>query len=155
MITDFDKLNEEEVEVMMKVPLLVSILIAGADNEIDNSEIKKAVDISRSKQIRARKSLLDFYQEVGENFEDKLKILIQQYPVSSEKRNPVIIDELEDVNEILPKLDKQFATEFYESVKDIAKKVAEASGGVLGYMSIGYEESKLIDLKMIKDPASY
>jgi len=155
MIADFEKLNEEEVEAMMKVPLLVSILIAGADNEIDNSEIKKAVDVSRSKQIRARKSLLDFYQEVGENFEDKLKILIQQYPVSSEQRNPVIIDELEGINSILPKLDKQFSSEFYASIKDIAKKVAEASGGVLGYMSIGYEESKLIDLKMIKDPASY
>ena len=155
MITDFEKLNEEEVEAMLKVPLLVSILIAGADNEIDNSEIKKAVDISRSKQIRARKSLLDFYQEVGENFEDKLKILIQQYPLKADERNPLIIDELEKVNDILPRLDKQFSTEFYESIKDIAKKIAEASGGVLGYMAIGYEESKLVDLKMIKDPTSY
>ena len=155
MITDFEKLNEEEVELMLKVPLLVSILIAGADNEIDNSEVKKAVDISKSKQIRARKNLSDFYQEVGENFEDKLKVLIQQYPVSSEQRNPIIVDELEKVNTILPKLDSQFASQFYESVKDIAKKVAEESGGVLGYMAIGYEESKLIDLKMIKDPSSY
>jgi hypothetical protein len=155
MITDFDKLSDEEIEVMLKAPLMVSILIAGADNEIDNSEIKKAVDISKSKQIRARKNLLDFYSEVGENFEDKLKILIQQYPMGSKERNPAIIDELELVNNILPKLDKQFAVEFYESIKDIAKKVAEASGGVLGYMSIGYEESKLVDLKMIKDPATY
>lgn len=155
MIADFEKLNEEEVEAMLKVPLLVSILIAGADNEIDNSEIKKAVDISRSKQTRARKSLLDFYQELGDNFEDKLKILIHQYPGSSEQRNPIIIDELEKVNTILPKLDKKFASEYYESIKEIAKKVAEASGGVLGYMAIGYEESKLVELKMIKDPASY
>lgn len=153
MITDFEKLSEEEVEAMLKVPLLVSILIAGADNEIDNSEIKKAVDISRSKQTRARKSLLDFYVKVGENFENKLKIMIQQYPLSSEQRNPLIIDELEKVNNILPKLDKQFAIEFYESVRDIAKKIAEASGGVFGYMTIGYEESKLIELKMIKNPS--
>jgi hypothetical protein len=155
MITDFEKLSEEEIETMLKVPLLVSILIAGADNEIDNTEIKKAVDISKSKQLRARKSLLDFYAEVGDNFEDKLKIMIQQYPVGSKERNPSIIDELEGVNDILPKLDKQFAGEFYESIKDIARKVAEASGGVLGYMAIGYEESKLVDLKMIKDPATY
>lgn len=155
MITDFEKLNEEEVEVMLQVPLLVSILIAGADNEIDNSEIKKAVDISKSKQIRARKSLLDFYNEVSDNFEDKLKIMIQNFPVSAEERNPLIIDQLEKVNDILPKLDRQFAIEFYESAKDIAKKVAEASGGVLGYMAIGYEESKLIGLKMITDPATY
>ena len=154
MITDFEKLNDEEIELMLQIPLLVSILIAGADNEIDNSEIKKAVDISKSKQLRARKSLLDYYSEVSDNFEDKLKVMIQQFPVSAEERNPMIIDQLEKVNDILPKLDNQFAVEFYESVKDIAKKIAEASGGVLGYMAIGYEESKLIGLKMINDPAS-
>jgi len=155
MIADFEKLSDEEVEIMLSAPLLVSILIAGADDEIDNAEIKKAVDISRSKQLRARKNLLDYYAEVGNDFEDKLKILIQHYPTQSKERNPRIIDELGKLNDVLPRLDKQFATEFYESLKDIAKKVAEASGGVLGYMAIGYEESKLIALKMVKDPASY
>ena len=154
MISDFEKLNEEEIELMLKSPLLISILIAGADDEIDNSEVKKAVEISKYKQVRARKSLLDFYQEVGENFEDKLKILIQQYPISTKQRNVKIIDELEKLNEILPKLEKQFANEFYKSVKGIAKNIAEASGGILGYMTIGYEESKLIDLEMIKEPSA-
>ena len=59
------------------------------------------------------------------------------------------------MNEILIKLDKTLAIKFYESLKDFAKKIAEASGGVLGYMSIGYEESKLIQLKMIKDPNTF
>ena len=36
-----------------------------------------------------------------------------------------------------------------------AKQIAEASGGVFGYMAIDYEESKLIELKMIKDPAHW
>lgn len=153
MIPEFDKLSEEEVELLLKVPVIVSILIAGADNEIDNSELKKAVSISKDKQKRARVSLLDYYKEVGENFEDKLKVMIQSYPVNSQDRNPLIIDELEKLNEILPKLDVHYAIEFYESIKDIAKKIAESSGGVLGYMAIGYEESKLIGLNMIDDPS--
>jgi hypothetical protein len=52
----------------------------------------------------------------------------------------------------LKKVDRNWAVQFVESMKDIAKKVAEAAGGVFGYLSIGYEESKLIDLKMIKVP---
>ncbi|MDH5476209.1 MAG: hypothetical protein OEX22_10995 [Cyclobacteriaceae bacterium] len=153
MIPEFEKLTEEETELLLKTPILVSILIAGADNEIDKSEIKKAVSISKEKKKRARASLLDFYNEVAEHFEDKLLIMIHSFPPEAQNRNPIIIDELERLNDILPKLDRQFAIEFYESVKEIAKKIAEASGGVLGYMAVGYEESKLLELKMIDNPS--
>ena len=153
MIEQFRHLSSDEVELMIKVPVLVCILIAGADDDIDNSEIRQAVNISKLKQFKAREDLISYYQEAGRDFEDKLKILIQQLPANSMFRNPKIIEELERLNIILPKLDKKFAIEFYESIKGIAKKIAEASGGVLGYMAVGYEESKLIDLEMIKDPA--
>lgn len=152
MIDQFKVLSNEEVETMLKVPILVSILIAGADNEIDNSEIKEAVSIARLKQKKARVDLIDYYKEVAVDFEDKLKVMIQHFPAKAEERNPVIIEELEKVNDILPKLDKKFSIEFYSSIKDIAKKIAEASGGLLGYLAVGYEESKLIGLNMIKDP---
>lgn len=155
MVEELEHLDDEELELILRVPILVSILIAGADNEIDKTEVRQAVNISKAKQARARKSLIEYYQEVGDNFEDKLKVMINSYPLDAQKRNPMIIEELEKLNELLPKIEKQYAIEFYESVKDIAKKIAEASGGVLGYMAIGYEESKLIGLKMINDPSKY
>ena len=154
MIEEFKDLTSAEIETMLKVPVLVSILIAGADNDIDKSEIKQAVNISKLKQVKARPSLISYYQEAGTDFEDKLKVLIQQYPVDAGERNPMLIEELEKVNDILPKMDQKFAIVFYNSIRDIAKKIAEASGGVLGYMAVGYEESKLIGLNMIKDPST-
>ena len=153
MVEQFDNLTESEKELMFKVPILVSILIAGADNEIDKSEIKQAVNLSKLKQQKARKDLIDYFKTVGTDFEDKLKVTIQQYPVDASDRNPKIIEELERLNHILPKLDKNFAIDFYASIRDIARKIAEASGGVLGYMAVGYEESKLIGLDMIKEPS--
>ena len=152
MIEEFKHLSEEEIETMLQVPVLVSILIAGADGTIDKSEIRQAVSLSKLKQTKAREDLIDFYQEAGKDFEDKMKIMIANYPSGAPERNKKIISELEKVNEILPKLDPKFSEEFYESIKDMAKKIAEASGGVLGYMAVGYEESKLIGLDMITDP---
>lgn len=154
MIEEFKNLTPEEVEVMYKVPVLVSILIAGADNEIDRSEIKQAVNLSKIKQTKAREDLIEYYKDAGKDFEDKIKVMIQQYPSRAEERNPLIIAELEKLNSILPKLNNQFAVEFYSSIKDIAKKIAESSGGLLGYMAVGYEESKLIALHMISDPSN-
>jgi len=154
MIDEFKNLNDEEIETMLKVPVLVSILIAGADGTIDKSEIKQAVSLSRIKQTKAREDLIEFYKEAGQDFEDKMKIMIAQFPADAANRNPLIIAELKKVNDILPKLSQKFAEEFYASVKDMAKKIAEASGGVLGYMAVGYEESKLIGLDMINDPSN-
>ncbi len=152
MIPEFEILEPEEQNVMFGAPILVAILIAGADGKIDNAEMRKAISVSSMKKVKARKDLKAFYDEVSKDFEDKLKFGINKYPNDPAVRQQQIIEELEKLNDILPKLNKKFSIKYFESIKDFAKKVAEASGGVLGYMSIGYEESKLIDLKMIKNP---
>lgn len=153
MIAEFNALNNEEIETMLAVPVLVTILIAGADGQIDKSEVNEAISIAKLKQKKARVGLIDYYREVGTDFEDKLKVMIQQFPSKAEERNPIIIEELSKVNAILPKLENNFSVEFYASIKDLAKKIAESSGGILGYMAVGYEESKLIELKMINNPS--
>jgi len=155
MINYFDSLDEEEIEIMRRAPVLIAILIAGADNKIDKSEIKEALRISKYKPIKARNLLVEFYQLIGADFEYNLIEEIASLPREVRKRNPVIISELEKLNKILPKLDKKFAIQFYESMKDIAKRIAKSSGGVLGYISVDYEESKLMELKMIKSPARF
>lgn len=153
MIDEFKELSDEEVDLMLHVPVLVSILIAGADSNIDKNETKEAVSVMKLKPQKSRKSLVDYYRLAGEDFEDKLKITIHDLPSDTEERNQIIINELKKLNDIFPKLDKSFSIKFYEDIKDFAKKIAEASGGVLGFMPIGYEESKVIELSMIKDPS--
>ncbi|MDH5381937.1 MAG: hypothetical protein OEW75_13850 [Cyclobacteriaceae bacterium] len=153
MIVEFEVLEQEDIDLLLKTPLYVSILIAGADGKIDKNELNEAISLSKIKQTKARKELIEYYKEVGNHFEDKLKVLINSLPSGHEQRNKFISDELTKVGTILTKIDNHFAKELYVSLKDMAKKVAEASGGILGYMSVGYEESKFVDLKMIKDPS--
>ena len=70
MVKELGQLVASEVELMMKAPLLVCILIAGADNNIDKKEIKAAIELA--KRGKAKRSLSGYYQEVSEDFEDKL-----------------------------------------------------------------------------------
>lgn len=153
MIPEFDRLSNSEMELMLKAPILACILIAGADDHIDQSEIRGAIEVARKKQRRSQANLLEFYRYVGEDFEDKLKVVLQSYPLKAAQRNPVIVQELSELNQILPKLDKSFANGFYKSIKEIAHSIAESSGGVLGINKIGEEEAKFISLPMIKDPS--
>lgn len=153
MIPEFEPLREDEREVLLKTPVYVAILIAGADGKIDKSERKEAIEVARNKQSRSRDQLSEFYKLVGTDFEANFTKLEDELPSGTEARATAITTELRKLNFILPKVDKNFAIKFIASLKDLAKKIAEASGGVLGYLSVSYEESQLIELKMIKEPS--
>lgn len=156
MIAEFDSLSDAEVELMLKAPILVCVLVAGADNDIDKTEIREAINLAKKKSTKSRARLIEFYATVAQDFEDKLKIVIQSFPVDAAHRNPLITQELSHLNSILSKIDKSFATHFYESIKEMAQKIAESSGGMFWIKkSIGPEEAKFVGLPMIKNPATY
>jgi len=154
MIKEFEKLKDHETELLFKAPFLVCILIAGADGTIDRKEIKGAISFAQRKHMKAS-FITPYFEELAQDFEDKLKILIQSYPYESTQRNPLIISELAEINRIWPKLSKQFSMEFYDTLKDIASGIASSSGGLLGMNSIGAEEAKYLQLSMIRDPATH
>lgn len=153
MISYFSMLSEDEQQLMFRTPVLVSILIAGADDKFDKREINKSVNLAKSKLTNSREILREYYKLASEDFEARLTDEIDSLPGKATKRNPIIIAELEKLNRILPKLDRSFAIQFYESMKDIARQIATSSGGVLGYLTIHPHEKKYLELNMIRDPA--
>ncbi len=156
MIPEFDRLAPDEVEMMLKAPVLACILIAGADDDIDSKEISRSIEMAKRKLKKFESSNLGIvYENVAEDFEDKLKILLQNYPHDPTKRTELISNELSQLNQILPKLPLQFAGDYYNSVKDMALKIAESSGGLLGIKTVGSEEARLVDLPMINNPSKH
>jgi hypothetical protein len=154
MIPEFDRLSNSEIELLLKAPFLVCVLIAGADNNIDKREIKKAIQLAEMKKGKTTSRILEFYKTVAEDFEDKFMVVMQSLPLTAAKRNPVITEELSKLNTILPKLDKSFAPKYYLCLKNIAVRIAQSSGGVLGMKKVGDEEAAFVGLSMIKDPSS-
>ncbi|HEX5170617.1 MAG TPA: hypothetical protein VFW11_15680 [Cyclobacteriaceae bacterium] len=152
MIPEFESLNDREVEIMFKAPILVCLLVAGADGNIDKKEINEAISIA-GRQARSRAVLLEYLQSASEDFEDKIMILKQSYPEEAAEREALIVKELTELNAVFPKISKTFAVQFYSMLKELALKVASSSGGWLGLNSVGSEEEQYLDLKMIKDPA--
>lgn len=153
MIPVFDTLSDTEIEAMLRAPLIACILIAGADGHVDRKEIQKAIHHTQRSAGRAKASVTDYFKLVEEDFEDKLKIVLQSLPVDVSERNHLIVEELTRLNVILPKLKKTFATEFYSKMRDLAHEVASSSGGVLGINKVGEEEAQYVELPMIKSPA--
>ena len=139
--------------MVMKAPIYVAVLIAGADGEIDNSERKEAVDIANNRQSRSREQLSEYYQAI--DFQNEFEKMIIELPSDVDERNTAIIRELRKLNFILKKVDRPWAVKLHGSLKDLSKKIAEASGGLMSYLTVSYEESKLMELKMLKDPSTF
>jgi hypothetical protein len=153
MIPELDRLTASEVELLYKAPMLVCILIAGADGNIDRKEIQRAMEFAERKHRRSLSSVSVLFKEISKDFEDKIKILIQGYPYETTQRTPLLVEELTSLNLLWKKLDPSFAQEFYKTLLSIAESIAASSGGVLGYKAVGEEEARCIKLGMIKDPA--
>ncbi|HTE33778.1 MAG TPA: hypothetical protein VK666_25530 [Chryseolinea sp.] len=150
MIREFGNLTSSETELMLKAPVLVCILIAGADGTIDKKEIKEAI-AQTQKQHKA--ALADYLKEVSQDFEDKLKILMQSYPHESTQRNPMLMAELGQLNAIWKKMDARFSTLVYQMLIELAAKVAGSSGGILGMNTVTDEDAKYLQLATIQDPS--
>jgi hypothetical protein len=152
MVNQLMHLHEDEVNLMLKAPVLVAILIAGADGQIDDKEIREAISYARQKR-EAGGLMTEYFKEVFHDFEDKLKITLQGYPHETTQRMPLLIDELTSVGAVLNRIDKAFAKNVYDTLIEIAVKVATSSGGILGMKKVSAEEAKYINLPMIKDPS--
>ena len=152
LVPELYQLGATEMELVYKSPILVCILIAGADGTIDRKEIKEAIKFAEKKKKKSSSSVSTLIHEIATDFEDKLKIVLQNYPYESAQRNPMIAEELMQLNSIWPKIDRTFAGEFYQTLLDIAAKIATSSGGVLGYNAVGAEEARYVNLGMINNP---
>ena len=152
MIPELQTLNDAEVELVLKAPILVCILIAGADGTIDRKEVKEAIAITQ-KQKHTSGVLSRYLKENAVDFEDKFKIVIQGYPYDARQRNEIVMNELARLNALWKRLDKEFSLAFYDMLLNLAGRIASSSGGLLGINSIDEDEAKYISLPMINDPS--
>ena len=153
MIKDLEVLDPKEIELVYNAPILTSILISGADGNIDRKEINAAIQFARKNAKRSRAMLYQFYTEVADHYDSKLADMINMFPEETEERNKIISRELTKLNEIFKKVSKAFTVVYYVSLKEIANKIAKSSGGFFWFFRISKEEEDFINLPMIKDPA--
>ena len=153
MISEFEHLNEEEVSLLIDAIPLITILIGGADGELDHQELEWAKKVTEIRAYKNPDNLKDFYSIVGESYDTKLKKHLTELPKGVEERTLAISDKLAKINDILPKLDEEYRKEIYDSYISFAHHVAKASGGFLRFLNVSKEEKDLMDLPMINEIA--
>ena len=145
----FKILSEAELDQLEDAIALITVYIAGADGNIEKDELAWAEKITKIRTYSTPDSLKGFYKEVGVDYHDKVEEYTKLFDKDTATRNDYISNRLSTLNPILAKLDPKLGAELYSSYLSFAKHVAKATGGFLGFFSIGKDEAALLDLKMI------
>ena len=144
-------LSADQIQSIIDSYAYITVLIAGADGEIDSSELEWGSKLALIRAYNDEYRLNDLFEEVGQSFENKLTTIMNQVPGPVDERYKWIEPHLSKLNDILACLDNRNAFSIYKSLLSFAKHIAKADGGFLGFGSINSEEHKLISLPMINE----
>ncbi|MEM6342829.1 MAG: hypothetical protein AAF927_03080 [Bacteroidota bacterium] len=143
----FSALSSEEISQLTEAPAVIAVLIAGADDNIDKKEKSWATRLVHYRTFTSDPKLHEYYETVNVRFEGHLDSLVESW--TAEKSEAELSARVSALNPILAKLDAEYADLLRESWRSMARKVAEASGGLVGIGSINKEEAALVDLPML------
>jgi len=131
MIKQFDKLTQEEIVFLLKAPILFSILATSNARELSKEKKADAIKLSHIKTFTADPILLPYYREVEDKFEKYFEEIIKEYtPFDDVKRN-ALKHEMDSLNTIISKLDKDYSKILHKSLSNYAEHVRKAERSFL------------------------
>jgi hypothetical protein len=148
-VKELARLPQKDLDLVMRTPALVSVLIAGADHNIEKREIIQAIKAVHYRSLMEGDFLNRYYHAIDGTMEAECYHIMQKFENSPEEREAYITETLSRHNSILPQIERRYAGDLVKSWRSLARSVAKASGGFLGFERISLEESHFVDLKMI------
>ena len=133
MIKQFVNLQDKEKELLFKAPALISVYESSSLNEINSTRKSDAIKLAHLRTFAATPLLIPFYIEVEKDFKRHFEEIAKQYaPLDKEKREE-LKKQIERVEVVLDKLDKEYARTLRSSLNKFANHVKHADRSVLEY----------------------
>lgn len=150
MNTVFTHVNEQELHQLAEAIPYITILVAGADGDIDKEEKDWATKLTKIRSYATPEELNGFYDVVGESFAEKLEELINILPAELNARQDTINAKLTALNPIMAKMINPEGAALYKSYITFAEHVAKASGGFFRFFNVSAEERSVMGLEAIE-----
>lgn len=130
MIEQFEKLTSEERILLLKAPVLVSVLASCSFNEVNESQKADAIKLAHIKTFTSTPRLVPYYEEVEKDFERQFEAIAKDYFPFDEPKRKALKETISTINKVLDKLDKDYARELHQSLKTYAAHVEKAAHSV-------------------------
>ena len=134
MLKQFENLSEEEQELLLNAPAMVSVVSSCSYNSVNDLKKEDAIKLSHIKTFTADPMLIPYYKEVEKDFKEKFEAMVAKYfPFDPEKRQE-LLTEINKVSAVISKLDAKFAGTLRRSLDLFAKHVRNAHSVIRDFM---------------------
>jgi len=144
----FDTLSQEDRQILKDAFVSITLLIASAEGNLNDAEINEAINTIKVRGYEANHIFYEFYDEIGQDFTQKLTDALATATISRESED-LYANQISRVNAVFDKLPNSVSRRLYQDYLSFAHRIANASGGILGFGTISREERNLIHLPMI------
>jgi hypothetical protein len=131
MIPEFKKLTQQEQSLLINAPVIVSILAGSTTGEISEWKKADAIKLAHLKTFSAHPLLIQYYKEVEKTFEQNFEYLVRVCSPVDDYSRKLLEIKAEKINEILEKLEPEFATTLRTSLLAYASHVKKAYKGLV------------------------
>jgi hypothetical protein len=152
MLHQLRNLNQQEMDLLAAAPVWVMLLIACADQNIEEKEVNRGKEIIRIKSYAEKSDVRLIYSDLETQMDVIIDEALKSLSADGAERIKFISGKLEELNDVLVKIERSFAIQFYNSLRDLAIYVAQASDSFFGVNAINKEEKKYIKLPMLRKP---
>ena len=130
MIKHFEKLTKEESELLLKAPVLVSLLASSSFNRINKTQKADAIKLAHIKTFSSDFALINYYDAVNKHFKDEYEAAQEKYAPFDDNKLNSLRKELDRVNVIISKLDKNYGRLLHQSLENYGKHVKNADHSI-------------------------
>jgi hypothetical protein len=130
MLNQFKYLTDGERELLYKAPVLVSVLASCTFNEVNESRKADAIRLAHLKTFTATPLLLPYYAQVEKSFKEQLEEETKRYFPFDEPKRTALKEEIEKVNCLIGKLEKEYADALRKSLAMYSAHVKKATHSV-------------------------
>jgi hypothetical protein len=149
MLREFENLTPAEQQQMFDAIPLIVILVAGADDNIDEVELAEAQRLADIRSFNNRGQIIAYYEKIEIDLTVRIQVMLKELPNALEPRQNEVVARLSTLNDILAKMKLPFGYPYYKSFLSFSKHLAEFHGGFMRFMTVGPEEAEVVGLPML------
>lgn len=135
MVSELNKLSEEEKALLLKAPLFISILAALLnDNLISETEKNAAEHLVHVRTYAAEPILKEYYKQVETDFEKNFEWIVSSLPTEIHAQREYLNEQISNIRLILPKLKKTTSEKLVKSLKGFLLHVFKSNTNAFAYL---------------------
>ena len=104
MIPQFEKLTPREQELLVKAPVLLSVLASCSEHGINQKQKADAIKLAHIKTFTALPELQPYFREAEKNFKEHFEEAAERYYPFDEEQRSLLKMEIKNIYEIISRL---------------------------------------------------